>query len=86
MKKLTIEDLNRITPEEFKQTKKIPLVVVLDNVRSMHNVGAVFRTADTFIVDKIVLRGITSCPPMAEMLKGPRGAKLTVDYDYAVRP
>ena len=55
MKKLTIEDLNRITPEEFKQTKKIPLVVVLDNVRSMHNVGAVFRTADAFIVEKIVL-------------------------------
>ena len=63
MKKLTIEDLNRITPEEFKQTKKIPLVVVLDNVRSMHNVGAVFRTADAFIVEKIVLCGITSCPP-----------------------
>ncbi len=83
MKKLTIEDLNRITPEEFKQTKKIPLVVVLDNVRSMHNVGAVFRTADAFIVEKIVLCGITSCPPNAEIHKSALGAELTVDWEYA---
>lgn len=83
MKKLTIEDLNRITPEEFKQTKKIPLVVVLDNVRSMHNVGAVFRTADAFIVEKIVLCGITSCPPNAEIHKSALGAEMTVDWEYA---
>lgn len=82
IKKLKLEELGRIDVETFKQTKKIPLVVVLDNVRSMHNVGAVFRTADAFIVEKVVLCGITPVPPHREIHKAALGATESVDWLY----
>ena len=63
MKKLKIEELHRVTPEEYKSLDKLPLVVVLDHIRSLNNVGSVFRTADAFRVKKIVLCGITAVPP-----------------------
>ena len=81
-KKLKLEELGRIDVENFKQTTKIPLVVVLDNVRSMHNVGAVFRTADAFIVEKIVLCGITPQPPHREIHKAALGATESVDWIF----
>ena len=81
-KKLKLEELGRIDVETFKQTQKIPLVVVLDNVRSMHNVGAVFRTADAFIVEKIILCGITPQPPHREIHKAALGATESVDWIY----
>ncbi|MGZ5188900.1 MAG: RNA methyltransferase [Kaistella sp.] len=81
-KKLKLEELGRIDVETFKQTQKIPLVVVLDNVRSMHNVGAVFRTADAFLVEKIILCGITPQPPHREIHKAALGATESVDWIY----
>lgn len=81
-KKLKLEELGRIDVETFKQTEKIPLVVVLDNVRSMHNVGAVFRTADAFLVEKIILCGITPQPPHREINKAALGATESVDWIY----
>ena len=81
MRKLTITELNRITTEEFKQTKKIPLVVVLDNVRSLYNVGSVFRTSDAFRVVKIWLCGVTGTPPNPEIHKTAIGAEFSVDWE-----
>lgn len=81
-KKLKLEELGRIDVETFKKTAKIPLVVILDNVRSMHNVGAVFRTADAFLVDKIVLCGITPQPPHREIHKAALGATESVDWIF----
>ena len=82
MRKLKITELNRLNSEEFKQTKKIPLVVVLDNVRSLHNVGSVFRTSDAFLVQAVYLCGITATPPHAEIHKTALGAENTVDWKY----
>ncbi|MCQ2216869.1 MAG: RNA methyltransferase [Paludibacteraceae bacterium] len=82
MRKLGIEDLGRISAEEFKRVEKMPLVVVLDNVRSLHNVGAVFRTSDAFLVESIYLCGITSTPPNAEIHKTALGAEFSVDWKY----
>lgn len=81
-KKLKLEELGRIDVETFKQTEKIPLTVILDNVRSMHNVGAVFRTADAFLIEKIVLCGITPRPPHREIHKAALGATESVDWMY----
>ena len=81
-KKLKLEELGRIDVETFKQTEKIPLVVVLDNIRSMHNVGAAFRTADAFLVEKIILCGITPRPPHREIHKAALGATESVDWQY----
>ncbi|MEC5157566.1 RNA methyltransferase [Chryseobacterium sp. MP_3.2] len=81
-KKLKLEELGRIDVETFKETKKTPLVVVLDNVRSMHNVGAIFRTADAFLIEKIVLCGITPQPPHREIQKAALGATESVDWVY----
>ena len=81
-KKLKLEELGRIDLETFKQTEKIPLVVVLDNIRSMHNVGAAFRTADAFLVEKIILCGITPRPPHREIHKAALGATESVDWQY----
>ena len=74
--------MNRISPEEFKQSEKTPLVVVLDNVRSLHNVGSVFRTGDAFLIEAVYLCGITSTPPHAEIHKTALGAEDSVDWKY----
>src|SRR5574344_413565 len=82
MRKLKITELHRLTPEAFKESKKIPLVVVLDHVRSLNNVGSVFRTSDAFRVESIYLCGITACPPHSEIHKTALGAEDTVNWLY----
>ena len=82
LRKLKITEMNRLTVEEFKEADKLPLVVVLDEVRSLHNIGAVFRTSDAFLVNRIYLCGITATPPNAEMHKTALGAEHTVDWKY----
>ncbi len=82
MRKLKLEELNRISPEEFKEKEKNPVVLVLDNVRSLHNVGAAFRTGDAFLIHKIFLCGITGTPPNRELHKSALGAEDTVDWEY----
>ena len=81
-RKLNTEEIIRLTPEEFKETPKIPLVVILDNVRSLHNVGSVFRTSDAYCVEKVILCGITATPPNAEIHKSALGAEFSVDWEY----
>jgi len=80
VRKLKITELHRISPEAFKKAEKIPLVVVLDNVRSLHNVGSVFRTSDAFCVQAVYLCGITAIPPHPEIHKAALGAENTVDW------
>jgi tRNA G18 (ribose-2'-O)-methylase SpoU len=82
MRKLHTDELNRISVEEFKNTKKNPYVVVLDNVRSMHNVGSAFRTADAFLAQKIYLCGITGTPPHREITKTALGSTESVEWEY----
>lgn len=82
MRKLKVTELNRLSVEEFKQSDKIPLTIVLDNIRSMYNVGSVFRTADAFRIYKIILCGITAVPPMIEIHKTALGAEDSVDWEY----
>ena len=82
MRKLSVIELNRLNVEEFRAAEKLPLVVVLDNVRSLHNVGSIFRTSDAFIVEKIYLCGITSTPPNAEIHKTSLGAEDSVLWEY----
>jgi len=82
VKKLKITEMNRLTPDEFKLETKIPLIIILDNVRSLHNVGSVFRTGDAFAIEAIYLCGITSTPPQAEIHKTALGAEDTVFWKY----
>ena len=82
MRKLKIIEMNRLTVDEFKQAAKLPLVVVLDDVRSLHNVGAVFRTSDAFRVERVCLCGITAVPPQPEIHKTALGAEDSVDWTY----
>ena len=82
MRKLKITELHRISPEAFKAAAKIPLVVVLDNVRSLHNVGSVFRTSDAFRVQAVYLCGITAAPPHPEIHKTALGAENTVEWKH----
>ncbi len=82
MKKLSILEMNRISVEEFKLAEKLPLVVVLDEVRSLHNIGSVFRSSDAFRVESIFLCGITATPPQPEIHKTALGAEDTVDWVY----
>jgi 23S rRNA (guanosine2251-2'-O)-methyltransferase len=82
MKKLAITEMNRLSPEEFKNSDKIPLIVILDNIRSLHNVGSVFRTSDAFRVEKIILCGLTSQPPHPEIHKTALGAEFSVNWEY----
>jgi tRNA G18 (ribose-2'-O)-methylase SpoU len=82
MRKLKVSEMNRLTVEEFKQQPKLPLVIVLDNVRSLHNVGSVFRTADAFRVEEIYLCGITRVPPHPELHKTALGAEDAVNWRY----
>jgi len=80
MRKLKLEELNRADIETFKAQEKLPVVVILDNVRSMHNVGSIFRTADGFALEKVVLCGITAQPPHREIEKTALGATQSVDW------
>lgn len=82
MRKLKITELNRISAEEFREIEKMPLTVVLDHVRSLHNVGSVFRSSDAFRVESIYLCGITATPPQAEIHKTALGAEDTVAWKY----
>lgn len=82
MKKTTIAEMNRHSIDSYKTTTKIPLVVLLDNVRSLHNVGSVFRTSDAFLIDKIYLCGITSTPPHPEIHKTALGAEFSVEWEH----
>ena len=86
MRKLKITEMGRLSAEEFKTAEKLPLVVVLDNVRSLHNIGSVFRTSDAFRVECIYLCGITAVPPHPEMHKTALGAEFTVDWRYVNNP
>ncbi|MGE6219377.1 RNA methyltransferase [Nubsella zeaxanthinifaciens] len=82
MKKLKLDELNRVDIEGFKAQEKLPVVIMLDNVRSMHNVGSVFRTADGFAVEKVVLCGITAQPPHREIEKTALGATQSVAWEH----
>ena len=82
MRKLKVTELNRISVEEFKEAEKLPLIVVLDNVRSQYNVGSVFRTSDAFRVECIYLCGISATPPHQEIHKTALGAEDTVNWIY----
>ena len=85
MRKLKITELNRVSKEEFKNIDKLPLVVVLDEVRSLYNVGSVFRSSDAFAVSAVYLCGITAVPPNAEIHKTALGAEDSVDWKYFKR-
>ena len=82
MRKLSMDDLNRKTAEEFKKASKLSLVLVLDNVRSMNNIGSVFRTADAFLLEGIYLCGVTAQPPHREIQKTALGATETVNWKH----
>lgn len=82
MKKLKLEELNRINVDEFKKTEKHPFVFVLDNIRSFNNVGSAFRTADALLAEKICLCGITATPPHRDIHKTALGATESVDWKY----
>ena len=82
MRKLGMDELGRKTVEEFKQAEKNPVIAVLDNIRSMHNVGSVFRTADAFLIEAICLCGYTPQPPHRDIHKTALGATETVDWLY----
>jgi|TARA_R100000027_G_scaffold66944_3_gene64006 tRNA G18 (ribose-2'-O)-methylase SpoU len=82
MRKLANEELNRLEIDEFKKVKKNPIVLVLDNVRSMNNVGSTFRTGDAFLIEKIYLCGITAQPPHREINKTALGATDTVEWKH----
>lgn len=82
MRKLRITELNRLTPEEFKAAPKHRIIAVLDNVRSLHNVGSVFRTADAFCLEAVYLCGITATPPHNEIHKTALGAEDAVSWRY----
>lgn len=83
MRKLKVTELNRIDVTEFKAAEKTPLIVVLDDIRSMYNVGSVFRTADSFRLEKLMLCGITACPPHPEIHKTALGAEDSMEWESA---
>lgn len=80
--KLRNDQLGRISAQEYKLSKKMPVTIVLDNVRSMHNIGSAFRSADSFLVEQILLCGICACPPSAEIHKSALGAEFSVEWSY----
>lgn len=82
MRKLKNSELNRIDVETFKESTKTPLIIVLDNVRSLNNIGSIFRTSDAFLVDEILLCGITATPPHREIHKTALGAQDSVKWQY----
>ena len=81
MKKLTNEQLERLNIQEFKEATKTPIIIILDNIRSLNNIGSVFRTA-AFLIEKIYLCGITACPPHKDIHKTALGATESVDWQY----
>lgn len=85
MRKLRTIEMNRLSVEEFKEAKKLPLIVVLDDVRSLYNVGSVFRSGDAFRIVAVYLCGITACPPNAEIHKTALGGEDSVDWKYFER-
>jgi 23S rRNA (guanosine2251-2'-O)-methyltransferase len=82
MRKLKNEELNRLSLEAIKKVNKIPLIVILDNIRSMHNIGSVFRTSDAFLVEKIYLCGVTATPPHKDIHKTALGSTESVEWIY----
>ena len=82
MRKLSMDELNRISKEDFEKAEKLPIIIVLDNIRSLSNVGAFFRTADAFRIEELLLCGITACPPHREIHKTALGADETVKWRY----
>ncbi|WP_269221762.1 RNA methyltransferase [Flavobacterium sp. IMCC34518] len=82
MRKLENSELERKSIEDFKKSKKTPLILVLDDIRSLHNIGSVFRTADAFLIEKIILCGITATPPNKEIHKTALGATETVSWEH----
>lgn len=83
MQKLKNKELKRLSAEEFKKAEKLKIVLVLDNIRSLNNVGSAFRTADAFLIEKIILCGVTGCPPNKEIEKTALGATASVAWEYA---
>jgi len=81
-RKLSLDELNRLSVEEFKSVDKNKVIIILDNIRSKHNVGSVFRTADAFRVQKLILGGFTPCPPDRDIRKTAIGASETVDWQH----
>lgn len=81
-RKLLNSELNRYTQEDYKKVEKHHIVVILDNVRSQHNIGSAFRTSDAFLVEKIILCGISATPPSAEIHKSALGAEFSVEWEY----
>ncbi len=82
MRKLSMEELHRLSKDQYKEVTKLPVVVVLDNIRSLSNVGSVFRSADAFRIGELFLCGITACPPHREIHKTALGADETVPWRY----
>lgn len=82
MRKLSMDELNRLSKEDFERAEKLPIIIVLDNIRSLSNVGAFFRTADAFRIGELFLCGITACPPHREIHKTALGADETVKWRY----
>ena len=82
-KKLKLEELNRLSIEDFKKSAKDPIIVLLDNVRSLNNIGSVFRTCDAMGISKVYLCGITAQPPHREIRKTAIGATKSIDWEYA---
>ena len=82
MRKLRNNELGRITVDEYKNSPKTPLIVILDNIRSLNNIGSVFRTSDAFLIEKIYLCGFTATPPKKEIHKTALGATESVDWEY----
>jgi len=83
MRKLKTEELGRVGIEDFKKQDKLPITVILDNVRSMHNIGSIFRTSDGFAIEKIYLCGITAQPPHREIEKTALGATQSIEWVYS---
>ena len=82
MKKLKNSELDRISVEEFKKSKKIPITILLENIRSAHNIGSVFRTADSFLINEIILCGISAQPPNKDIRKTALGSSESVEWKY----
>jgi len=82
MRKLKNSELNRLSIDQFKDTEKTPIIVVLDNIRSLNNIGSVFRTSDAFLIEKVFLCGITATPPHRDIQKTALGATESVEWEY----